>query len=151
MPSSPGFLVRIFPPARAGIRAGENSGGGRTDGTDYNNRKEGEGMKDMKRVNVDGEEYVIARVNPMIGYPAHYLENATLKEKSEFYKNLHETMAQSLHEWMAMCGALEKTETVNENGDTFVGLEALVLVKARIWEEVVRGDPERNPPCTHDT
>jgi hypothetical protein len=108
-------------------------------------------MEDMKRVNVDGEEYVIARVNPMIGYPVHYLENATLKEKSEFYRNLHEAMAQGLHEWMAMCGALEKTETVNENGDTFVGLEALVLVKARIWEEVVRGDPERNPPCTHET
>lgn len=101
-------------------------------------------MEDMKRVNVDGEEYVIARVNPMIGYPVHYLENATLKEKSEFYKNLHEAMAQGLHEWMAMCGALEKTETVNENGDTCVGVEALVLVKARVWEEAVRRDPEWN-------
>ena len=108
-------------------------------------------MEDAKRVNVDGEEYVAVRVNPMTGYPKHYLDNATLREKAEFYKRLEEVMAQGLHERMAMCGALEKTETVNESGDTIVELEALVLVKARVWEEVASEDPERSRPRTRGT
>lgn len=108
-------------------------------------------MDNLETVVHGGDEYVIVRVNPMTGYPKHYLANATLKEKAEFFKCLEEAMAESLYEWMARCGAIKRTETVNEDGDTFVELEALVLVKAQAWEEAVRGDPERNPPCTHDT
>jgi hypothetical protein len=59
---------------------GENSGRGSTDGTDYNNRKEGEGMEDMKRVNVDGEEYVIVPICPMTGYLKSYTEGKTEEE-----------------------------------------------------------------------
>jgi hypothetical protein len=109
-------------------------------------------MEDMKRVNVDGEEYVIVPICPMTGYPERYTKGRTEEEIADFRESIRDILGRSLYDYAERCGALKRTETLfYENGDTIIECEVQVLVKARIWEEVVRGDPERNPPCTHDT
>lgn len=109
-------------------------------------------MEDMKRVNVDGEEYVIVPICPMTGYPERYTKGRTEEEIADFHESIRDFLGRSLYDQAWRCGALKRTETLfYENGDTIIECEVQVLVKARVWEEVVRGDPERNPPCTHDT
>ena len=109
-------------------------------------------MEDMKRVNADGEEYVIVPICPMLGYPERYTKGRTEEEIADFLESIRDRLGRSLYDYAERCGALKRTETLfYENGDTIIECEVQVLVKARIWEEVARGDPERNPPCTHDT
>ena len=108
-------------------------------------------MEDMKRVNVDGEEYVIVPICPMTGYTRRYMEGKTDEEIMDLYARVRGVLGRSIYDQAERCGALKRTDTVNGSGDAIIECEVQVLVKARIWEEVVRGDPERNPPCTHDT
>lgn len=108
-------------------------------------------MEDMKRVNVDGEEYVIVPICPMTAYERRHTMDMTDGQIAFLYARVRDVMGRSLYDQAERCGALKRTDTVNERGDTIIECEVQVLVKARIWEEVVRGDPERNPPCTHDT
>lgn len=108
-------------------------------------------MEDMKRVNVDGEEYVIVPICPMTGYPERYTEGRTFEEIADLHESIKDVLGRSIYDQAERRGALNRTDMVDENGDTIIECEVQVLVKARIWEEVVRGDPERNPPCTHDT
>ena len=105
----------------------------------------------MKRVNVDGEEYVIVPICPMTGYPERYTKGRTLKEIVDFHESIRDVLGRSMYDRAERCGALQRTDKAYENVGTIVECEVQVLVKARIWEEVVRGDPERNPPCTHET
>ena len=105
----------------------------------------------MKRVNVDGEEYVIVPICPMTGYPERYTKGRTFKEIVDFHESIRDVLGRSMYDQAERCGSLQRTDKVYENVGTIVECEVKVLVKARIWEEVVRGDPERNPPCTHDT
>ena len=108
-------------------------------------------MKDKKRVNVDGEEYVIVPICPMTGYLKSYTEGKTEEEILALLDSVRDVLGRGLYDYAEGVGALKRTEVKNMRGDTFIDCEVKVLVKARIWEEVVRGDPERNPPCTHDT
>ena len=109
-------------------------------------------MADMKRVNVDGKEYVIVPICPMTGYPERYTKGRTEEEIEDFRESICDFLGRSLYDYAERCGALKRTETLfDENGDTIIECEVQVLVKAQDWEEAVRGDPERNPPCTHDT
>lgn len=98
-----------------------------------------------------GEEYVIVPICPMTGYPERYTKGRTEEEIADFLESIRDFLGRSLYDYAERCGALNRTDMVDENGDTIIECEVQVLVKARIWEEVVRGDPERNPPCTHDT
>lgn len=108
-------------------------------------------MEDMKRVNVDGEEYVIVPICPMTGYPERYTKGRTEEEIADFLESIRDILGRSIYDYAERCGALKRTDTVNGRGDVIIECEVQVLVKAQAWEEAVRGDPERNPPCTHDT
>lgn len=108
-------------------------------------------MEDMKRVNVDGEEYVIVPICPMTGYTRRYMEGKTDGEIMDLYARVRDVLGRSIYDQAERCGALKRTDTVNGRGDAIIECEVQVLVKAQAWEKAVRGDPEWNPPCTHDT
>lgn len=98
-----------------------------------------------------GEEYVIVPICTMTGYPRRYTDGASERERAFLQDNVCNVLGRSIYDQAERCGALKRTDTVDEQGGTIIECEVQVLVKARTWEEVVRGDPERNPPCTHDT
>jgi hypothetical protein len=108
-------------------------------------------MEDMKRVNVDGEEYVIVPICPMTGYPERYTKGRTEEEIADFLESIRDILGRSIYYQAERCGALERTDTVNGRGYTIVECELQVLVKAQDWEEAVHEDQERNPPCNRDT
>ena len=105
----------------------------------------------MKRVNVDGEEYVIVPICPMTGYPERYTKGRTEEEIVDFLESIRDILGRSIYDYAERCGALKRTDTVYENGDTIIECELQVLVKAQAWEEAVHEDQERNPPCNRDT
>lgn len=105
----------------------------------------------MKRVNVDGEEYVIVPICPMTGYPERYTKGRTEEEIADFRESICDVLGRSIYDQAKRCGALKRTETLfYENGDTIIECEVQVLVKSRIWEEAVRAGQERSRPCTRD-
>ncbi len=106
---------------------------------------------DLRSVVYEGEEYDVVHVCPMTGYAKHYLETATEKEKEEYGELVGRIMAAMLYGRMVECGALTRKENVNENGDTFIELEALVLVKRQASAGSVPEDPEQYPPRACDT
>lgn len=108
-------------------------------------------MEDVKRVNVDGEEYVIVPICPMTGYPERYTKGRTEEEIADFLESIRDILGRSIYDYAERCGALKRTDTVYENGDTIIECELQVLVKAQAWEEAVHEDQERNPPCNRDT
>lgn len=108
-------------------------------------------MEDVKRVNVDGEEYVIVPICPMTGYPERYTKGRTEEEIADFLESIRDILGRNLYDYAERCGALKRTDTVYENGDTIIECEVLVFVKAQAWEEAVHEDQERNPPCNRDT
>lgn len=99
-------------------------------------------MEDMKRVNVDGEEYVIVPICAMSGYLKSYTEGKTEEEILALYERVRDVMGRSIYDQAERCGALKRTEYKNMRGDTFIDSAVQVLVKARAWEEAVRRDPE---------
>ena len=105
----------------------------------------------MKRVNVDGEEYVIVPICPMTGYPERYTKGRTEEEIADFLESIRDILGQSIYDYAERYGALKRTDTVYKNGDTIIECELQVLVKAQAWEEAVHEDQERNPPCNRDT
>ena len=105
----------------------------------------------MKHVNVDGEEYVIVPICPMTGYPERYNKGRTEEEIADLRESVKDLLGRSIYDQVERCGALNRTDMVDKNGDTLIECNVRVLVKAEVWAEAVRGDPERNPPCTHDT
>lgn len=101
-------------------------------------------MEDMKRVNVDGEEYVIVPICAMSGYLKSYTEGKTEEEILDLLDSVRDVLGRGLYDDAEECGALKRREFVR-NGDTYIDCVVKVLVKARDWEEAVRRNPERNP------
>ena len=105
----------------------------------------------FERITYKGEEYEVRPIDVLTGYPERYLEGASEEKKKEFFESLETAIASFICSHLIAAGAVERTDTVNERGDTFIQCDALVLVKCRDSEGAVPEDPKRSSPHTRDT
>ena len=84
---------------------------------------------EYEKMMYQGEEYEVRPYCPSTGYPARYLTGRTEEEIQEFLETVENFAAKCLYDHLQDIGALHRAEIKEENGDTIILYDLLVLVK----------------------